>query len=75
LEDVRANARDGERIKIVIIGNKIDLLTPNLKEQVSEQAARDFAKKNNCQFILASAKDRVNVTKALNDALGGLEES
>ena len=46
----------GKKCVIGVVGNKIDLLSKDIKEEVSEKEALDFAKKNDYYFRLLSAK-------------------
>lgn len=51
---------------LLLIGNKIDL---KKKIKVDEKEAKEFAKKNNMDFLLTSAKTGDNVETAFNELI------
>ena len=52
-----------------LIGNKIDLIN---EEKVSEQEARDYAKKNNMRFFLTSCLNKTGIKEFLDDLINEL---
>ena len=66
--DLKDNAEKG--VISTLIGNKKDLLERNnRKREVTENEARDLAKKNNMLFYETSAFNNENVTDAFEDLL------
>ncbi|XP_060579696.1 ras-related protein Rab-11B-like [Ruditapes philippinarum] len=58
-----------ENIPIVLVGNKMDLKS---KREVPTNEAKEFAERNNLEFIEMSAKTNTNVDKAFEDLLTGI---
>jgi len=61
LERVKENS--SKNIKIILIGNKIDLED---KREVTFQEGEEFAKKNELLFLETSAKNFININESFN---------
>ena len=61
LDSVKENST--KNIKIILIGNKIDLED---KREVTFQAGEEFAKKNDLFFLETSAKNFINIKESFN---------
>lgn len=62
----------GDDIKILLAGNKTDLVKKNPNErQVSREEAEKFAKANGMLFNETSAFDDLNITESFQDLLQG----
>ena len=55
--------KDSERVPLVIVGNKADLVN---ERKVSVEEATELAKQLDVPFLLGSAKTRTNVEEALH---------
>merc|ERR1719229_593670 len=55
-------AKDGERIDLVLVGNKADL--PEQQHEISYKMGKQLADNLGCPFVETSAKTGVNVNEA-----------
>ena len=53
-----------ENVNKLLVGNKIDLVTPNKKRVVTTEQGKEFADSLGIEFLETSAKTRVNVEQA-----------
>lgn len=58
--------KDTDNVPMVLVGNKCDLEDQRV---ISEEQGLELARKWNCQFIQASAKNRVNVEQIFIDLI------
>ena len=71
IKDIEKNISDINRLEILIVGNKVDLVN---RRQVSSQDIKELRRNYNFEYIETSAKDDLNVDEAFEKLVSKAHE-